>query len=174
MEQAAIQAVCDVLGGSVSPTEAEAVLAATVPLRVPAGSTLVREGAEGSGLYFLLSGQVEIVKERRDGAGQRLAVVDAPSLLGELSLVTDGPHTATARALTDCDLRVLGRSHFRLRLAADDLLAYKLLGAMAEVLARRLIRINETVLQLSSPAVAGSRVEELDRLRDKLFKEWAF
>jgi len=30
------------------------------------------------------------------------------------------------------------------------------------------------VLQLSSVAVAGARVEELDRLRDKLFKEWAF
>ena len=174
MGQAEIRAVCDVLGGALSPQEAEAVLAASVPLRVPPGSTLVNEGAEGGGLYFLLSGQVEIVKERRDGAAQRLAVVDAPSLLGELSLVTDGPHTASARALTDCQVRVLGRSHFRGRLAAGDLVAYKVLGAMARVLARRLIRINETVLQLSSGAVAGARVEELDRLREKLFKEWAF
>lgn len=69
---------------------------------------------------------------------------------------------------------MLGRSHFRGRLAAGDLVAYKVLGAMALILARRLTRINETVLELSPGPAAGPPVEELDRLREKLFKEWAF
>lgn len=174
MEAEAIRAVCGMLGGGCSPDDARALLAASPQLAVPAGGTVVREGTEGTGLYFLLAGRVEVLKERPDGAGQRLAIVEAPSILGELSLVTDGPHTATARALTDCQLRVLGRSDFRQRLAAGDLVAYKLLGAMADVLARRLIRINQTVLELSVGGAAGGRVEELDRLRQKLFSEWAF
>ncbi len=174
MEHEAVRAVCAVLGGTCTPEDAEALLTASAPLSVPAGSAVMREGSEGSGLYFLLAGRVEVSKERRDGSSQRLAVVEAPSLLGELSLITDGPHTATARALTDCELRVLGRSGFRRSLAAGDRAAYTLLAAMAEVLARRLIRINQTVLELSAGGGTGERTEEIDRLRQKLFSEWAF
>jgi CRP-like cAMP-binding protein len=169
-----IEALCAVLGPSFTRREAEELLGATELQHVPALGVILREGDPGAGLHFLVGGRVEVLKTRRDGAGQRLAVVEAPSLLGELSLLLHGAHTATARAVTDCDLRLLATAEFRRRLAAGDLLAYKLLGAMAEILARRLTRINETVLELSAGPVAGARMEELERFKQRLFSEWTF
>ena len=77
-------------------------------------------------------------------------------------------------ALTDCRLRLLRKSDFHARLAEGDLAAYKLLGAVAEVLARRVLRLNDTILELSERAHAAAPMEDLARLRQKLFSEWSF
>jgi CRP-like cAMP-binding protein len=166
-----------ILGRSFSRAEAEQVANATRAFPVPARRTVVREGDPGSGLYFLVSGQVEILKARKDGSVERLAVVEAPSMLGEISLVTEEPHTATARALTDCDLRVLSRAEWSRWLATGQLTAYKLMGAVSQLLARRLMRINDVVLELTAAAAAAGGAAappDLERVRQKLFSEWAF
>ena len=85
-----------------------------------------------------------------------------------------GTSTATVSALTDCRLRLLRKSDFHARLAEGDLAAYKLLGAVAEVLARRVLRLNDTILELSERAHAAAPMEDLARLRQKLFSEWSF
>jgi len=154
--------------------EAERLLAGTELLSTEAGSTVIREGAVSEGIYFLFEGKVEVRRRRHDGETTRLAVVDAPSLFGELSLVVGGTSTATVSALTDCRLRLLRKNDFHARLAEGDLAAYKLLGAVAEVLARRVLRLNDTILELSERAHPAAPVEDLARLREKLFSEWSF
>lgn len=169
-----IEALTGALGSSFTRREAEELLSVTESRHVRALDLILREGEPGAGLHFLVAGQVEVLKTRRDGSTQRLAVVDAPSLLGELSLLVRIPHTATARALTDCEVRVLPTAEFRRRMHQGDPAVQKLLGAMAEVLARRLIRINETVLELASGPAAGAPLQELERFKQRLFAEWAF
>ena len=172
-----VEALQAILGRTFSRAEAEQVSNATRAFPVPAKRTVVREGDPGSGLYFLLAGQVEVFKARKDGAVQRLALVEGPSMLGEMALVTEEPHSATCRTISDCDFRVLSRAEFNRWLATGQLTAYKLMGAISGVLARRLMRLNEVVLDLSTGAEtsgsAGS-AEEAGRLKERIFSDWAF
>ena len=171
--QELIQTVCTVLCKTLTPPQAEEILAATQPRSIPAGSALFREGEEGSGLFLLLKGSVEVVKQGPNGQTQQLATVDASSVLGELSLVSERRHSATVRATTDCEFRVLGREEFLRLLERDNLAAHKLIGAIAEVLARRLRRMNDMTLELLGRSDAPP-VEELARFKQKLFSEWSF
>ena len=169
-----VQTICTVLCKTLTPSQAEEILAATRPRSVPAGSTVFREGEEGSGLLLLLKGSVEVVKQGPNGLSQQLATVDAPSVLGEMSLVSERRHSATVRATTDCEFRVLGREEFLHLLERDNLAAHKLLGAIAEVLARRLRRMNDIAMELLGRSDTPAPVEELTRFKEKLFSEWSF
>lgn len=169
-----VDAVTTHLCRTLTREEAERLLAGTELLSTAAGSAIIRESAVSEGIYFLFEGKVEVKRKRSDGETARLAVVDSPSLLGELSLVVGGTSTATVSALTDCRLRLLRKSDFHARLVDGDLAAYKLLGAVAEVLARRVLRLNNTMLELTERAQPAAQVEDLARLREKLFSEWSF
>jgi CRP-like cAMP-binding protein len=169
-----IRTVCTVLCRSLTPAQAEELLTAADPVSLPAGAEVFREGGEGDGLYLFHKGSVEIVKQGGDGSPQWLATVEAPSVLGEMSLVTASPHSATARTLTDCEFRLLTRAEFHRLLAAENLAAYKLLGAIAEVLSRRLLRMDEKVVELLGQRGNSKPVEELVRFKQKLFSEWSF
>ena len=169
-----VQTVCTVLCKSLTPAQAEEILAVTRPRSVPAGNIVFREGEEGSGLFLLLKGSVEVVKQSPNGVAQQLATVDAPSVLGELSLVSERRHSATVRATTDCELRVLARDDFLRLLERDNLAAHKLVGAIAEVLARRLRRMNEMAIDLLGRSDAQPPMEELAAFKQKLFSEWSF
>src|SRR4029453_13429046 len=79
-------------------------------LSTEAGSAIIRQGAVSEGIYFLFEGTVEVKRKRSDGETARLAVVEAPSLIGELSLVVGGTSTATVSALTDCRLPLLRKA----------------------------------------------------------------
>lgn len=169
-----VQTVCTVLCKTLTPSQAEEILAATQPRAVPAGNIVFREGEEGTGLLLLLKGSVEVIKQGPNGLTQQLATVDAPSVLGEMSLVSERRHSATVRATTDCEFRVLAREDFLRLLERDNLAAHKLIGAIAEVLARRLRRMNDLTLELLGRTDAPPPVEELARFKQKLFSEWSF
>ncbi len=169
-----IQMICTVLCTSLTRAQAEEILAATRPRSIPAGGIVFREGDDGSGLFLLLRGSVEVVKQGPNGVTQPLAAVEAPSVLGEMSLVAEPRHSATVRATTDCEFRVLAREEFRRLLERDSLAAHKLIGAVAEVLARRLRRMNEMAMELLGRGDAPPPMEELARFKQQLFSEWTF
>jgi CRP-like cAMP-binding protein len=169
-----VQTVCTVLCKTLTPAQAEEILAATRPRSVLAGGVLFREGDEGSGLFLLLKGSVEVVKQSPNGVAQPLATVEAPSVLGEMSLVSERRHSATVRATADSEFRVLAREDFLRLLEQDNLAAHKLVGAIALVLARRLRRMNEMAIELLGRSDAPPPVEELAAFKQKLFSEWSF
>ncbi len=59
-------------------------------------------------------------------------------------------------------------------LERDNLAAHKLIGAIAEVLARRLRRMDDMAMDLLGRSDTPPRVEELARFKEKLFSEWSF
>jgi CRP-like cAMP-binding protein len=156
--------------------EAAALVRTMAPRVVPAGGVICGEGEETAGLLILLRGAAEVEKQAADGAGgERLATVEAPSVLGEMGLLLqDGRHTATVRARSECELRLLPKAEFVRLLEAGDLGAYKLVATIAEVLARRLSLMDEKVLELARRRDHPAPVEELAAFRQKLFTEWSF
>jgi len=132
-----------------TPQQIEQLVQASVGQKVPAGQALINEGERVSGLMILLEGRVEILKHGPDGLRQPLAHLDAPTLVGEMSLITDRPASATAMAVADCEFQLLTRAQFQRLIAADNIAAYRLVVIIAGVLAERLARLDRKVLELT-------------------------
>ncbi len=154
--------------------QAEQITRLLVPVKASASHPLMREGDSPTGLFVLLKGTVEIVKKAPNGEAQFLARVEAPSVLGEMSLIMERAHSATVQAVTDCELYLLTKAQFQRLVASESLAAYKLIAAIAEVLAGRLTRLDQKVLELTALREVQAPVEELATFKQKLFSEWSF
>jgi CRP-like cAMP-binding protein len=128
--------------------EAEQVASATMPHRTPAGERICREGEPSVGLIFMVRGTAEILRSGPEGA-QVVATVNAPIMLGEIALLTGHAISATVRARGDCDCYVLTRSQFHRLTEEGSAAGYKLVMAMAQLLAHRLTAMNDRVIALS-------------------------
>ena len=153
--------------------QTEQILKAMVPISAAPGTLVFRENEKGQGLLVALQGSVEILKQGADGSNAFIATVDAPTVLGEMSLITDRPHSATVRAVTACEFRLLTRAQFDRLLLGESLAAYKVVATLAEVIANRLNKMDEKVLELARAPERARPVEELSTYRQKLFTEWS-
>jgi predicted RND superfamily exporter protein len=63
------------------------------------GDLLVKQGTFGRSMYVILAGRVEVVR-RRDGRAQRIAVLGAGQVFGEVGYINEIERTADVRALT--------------------------------------------------------------------------
>src|SRR5262249_16137047 len=122
---------------------------ALVGQKAASGHLLMNEGDRPSGLVFLLQGGVEIFKHGPDGQRQSLAKLEAPTLIGEMSLITDRPSSPTVGATSEWELQVLTRAQFQRLIAADSIAAYKLVMTIAGVLAERLAKLDRKILELT-------------------------
>jgi CRP-like cAMP-binding protein len=137
------------LGRELNTQQVEHLAQASVNRTIASRHALLNEGDRPSGLVFLLQGQVEILKTGQNGQRQALARIDAPTLLGEMSLITDRPAVATVMAITACDYQLLTKPQFQRLIASESLAAYKLVVVIAGVLAERLAQIDRKVLELA-------------------------
>jgi CRP-like cAMP-binding protein len=84
------------LFSDLTPYDLQALTAALTPAHFPSGEILVREGEIGEALYLLEVGEVRV--HTADGQfDKRFA---APQTVGEMSMVTKEPRTATVTAIT--------------------------------------------------------------------------
>jgi CRP-like cAMP-binding protein len=148
-QSAALKAMdlCRTLSGA----ELDAITAIVETRKVAAGEDLFREGDPGDGLFLVISGEINVTK-RAPGGEHLLARLGPGGVLGEMSLVTADPRSATGRAFVDTRVIHMPADRFRGLLAADSVAAHKIVAAIAEVLARRLATMNGVVLELSAKA----------------------
>ena len=98
------------------------------------GERLIRKGAPGDSMYFIVSGEVEVDTET-DAPKVRLGAGD---FFGEIALITDRERTATITALTACKLLVLHKEAFESFMAAHP----DLKQAVRDAATQRLKEIN--------------------------------
>jgi CRP-like cAMP-binding protein len=146
----AAKLVRSVLCRTLTLEQTDQILKAMVPVAAEPGTVVMREGERGRGLLVLLTGSVEVRKLDRHGGDVAIAVIEAPTVLGEMNLLTDRPHSATVRAVTPCAFQLLTRSQFSRLLGAESLAAYKVVAALADVIARRLDRMDEKFVELTA------------------------
>jgi signal transduction histidine kinase len=94
-------------------------LCVTAEIRsVAAGEIVIKEASEADALYLILAGEFEITK--RVGASEVVLGSRGPGeLVGEAALLTDGPRSATVRALGDGQLLACSRAGFDILLATS-------------------------------------------------------
>ncbi|MBN1773474.1 MAG: cyclic nucleotide-binding domain-containing protein [Deltaproteobacteria bacterium] len=79
----------------------------------PRGAVPIRQGEPSPGLFLIVVGQAEVLKrEGPDDPVIRLAVLGPGDVFGEMSLVLEGPATATIQMVYDSALLVLPRDRF--------------------------------------------------------------
>ncbi|HEX2862135.1 MAG TPA: cyclic nucleotide-binding domain-containing protein, partial [Lacunisphaera sp.] len=78
-----------------------AFLHALPALSVPAGQILIQENRPITGLYFLESGEVEILK----GGTLIAEIYDAGAVFGDMAYLMGSVPTATVRTVTPCVFR---------------------------------------------------------------------
>ncbi len=79
------------------------------PVEFQAADLIVHQGELGAVMYFLLEGQVEVLKQGND---KPVATLGPGNLFGEMALILSEPRIASVRAKTVCKLLQLERHDF--------------------------------------------------------------
>ena len=98
-----------------------------------AGETIFAEGDPGDGMFIVRSGQVEL----RTGDVRRETVGEG-EFFGEMALIDNEPRSASAVALTDCQLTVVDARRFQFMVQQTPFFALQVM----KTLARRLRQMN--------------------------------
>ena len=85
----------------------EHLAARLVPLRVEAGTVIVREGDPGDRFYIVAEGEMDVSQD-----GSAMSELAAGDYFGEIALLRDVSRTATVTARTDAVLYALDRDDF--------------------------------------------------------------
>jgi len=106
-------------------------------VELPAGQTLIGEGAQDRTLYFIEAGSLSV--HRLSSSGQvQLALVNAGSVVGEGAFFSRLPRTATVTAATACRLWRLTPLRFGEMANRQPSVALELSLALGLIMARRL------------------------------------
>jgi CRP/FNR family transcriptional regulator, cyclic AMP receptor protein len=113
-----------------------------VQVKFKKGDLILREKAAPDRLYIIKKGQIKVF---RDGGGDGkeipLAIVNSGEYLGEMSIILDTPHTASAMALTDVEAVYIDKKGIEEQLKQ----APQWLVGIARLLIDRLNRTNEVL-----------------------------
>jgi CRP-like cAMP-binding protein len=93
---------------------------------VETGAVVMQEGTAGDDFYLIGEGEAAVSR-----AGTQVATVGPGQYFGELSLLDEGPRTATVTASTSMTLIRLGRREFAAVIDSWPGVAHKLLEQMA-------------------------------------------
>jgi CRP-like cAMP-binding protein len=85
----------------------ERIASAGDQVTLPAGTKLFQQDQSGSDAYIVLTGDVTISRN-----GKTVVTLGPGQLLGELSLLDQGPRTASATCATECEVLVISRPRF--------------------------------------------------------------
>ena len=127
-------ALLDAVGilAPLSPEERRHLASAGRLLRVPAGGAVIRQGEEGGSMFVCLEGGLSVTAER-EGRSVPVGRLWPGDCLGEASLLTGTPRTATVTAATPSLLLEVGRAELEPLLRANP----ALVEALGAVMARR-------------------------------------
>ncbi len=147
-----------------SAEEAKQLASIAIESSAKKGTTLFDEGAAGDSIIVVLEGKVDITK-----SGQALAQLGEGSVFGEMSLLGEGgKRTATATVQSDVKMLKIDAKKFQALLAKDDLAALKVVHNLARVMSKRLLAMNEKLIE-------GKKGKK-DGLADfqKILNDWSF
>ena len=114
------------LFGGCSKKDLEKIARAGDEITRSAGSVLMEQDKPGREAFVILEGEVTIKRNNR-----KVATLGPGRVVGELSLLDNGPRTATAICATDCVLFVI--DHRRFGGVLDDVpaLSHKVMQSLA-------------------------------------------
>jgi CRP-like cAMP-binding protein len=156
-----------------STAEVEEVAAQMSVQDFEAGASIIREGdAPRHPIYVLLEGTVDVLKRGFDGRARVLTNLVAPSVFGELEMLTRRPAIAGVEAMSGVRAAVLNRGAFDEMLRAQRPALLKITKNLAYVLSWRLAATDERLAALAGGLAPDERVR-LEAVRELLGASFA-
>jgi CRP-like cAMP-binding protein len=130
------------------------------------GETIIRQGEEGTELFGVERGEVEILVKLKASELVRVAKLGPGAVFGEAALLTGGARTATIVAITESELLAVSRSAFQKVIQQKPELAEKL----TNLLASRMDQLSQTINDAEAEGrLDGDRRSDLLLTRIKSF-----
>ena len=117
-----------------APDEVASLARSARPLSLGPTERLVVQGQEGGSLFVLAEGRLEVMLRDEAGADALVDTMDKGAVIGEMSLLTGEPRSATVRALDGAVVYEIGAMQYRPVLEAHP----ELVDVLAELMAQRL------------------------------------
>lgn len=99
----------------------------TAKIAIQAGVALFREGDDGNQMYVLETGTAEVFVQN-----QLVETLQHGSIVGEMGLVSPGPHSASVIAKTDCEFVAVDEKRFQFLVQQTPYFAIQVMRLMAE------------------------------------------
>jgi CRP-like cAMP-binding protein len=115
-------------------------------ITVKKGEPLFKEKDDTQGLWLIQSGKIEISRVTADGWRQTLVVLPSGHFFGELSILENRKHVASAVALEDTSLILIPREDFERMMEEDCALAFAIVKRIAIAMSKNLRRMNDKFL----------------------------
>ena len=128
------------------------------------GDIIFAEGDAPLGAYLIESGRIEI-STMQFGERRVLGELGPGMLLGEMAVIDDSPRTATARALSDCQLTPIDSDQFAERLAAADPVVRALLMSQLTRYRSALATLTGDVSARSNVSLTTGDAHAFDKIR---------
>ncbi|HET7479448.1 MAG TPA: cyclic nucleotide-binding domain-containing protein [Rubrobacteraceae bacterium] len=144
------------------------------PVSFSAGETIFEEGGPEDYLYVVCSGIVEVHKKVLPGHRHVLATVSAPTVVGEMGLLTEPRAAATVTARTNIEAHGINRDRFLEMLDGDSLAACKVVYEIGRTLSERMAKTDESIAHIIARIERADTSHDLDVFQDTLLNEWSF
>lgn len=147
-----------------SGAQLEAIVARSRVVRFGAGESIIRQGDAAGPMYLLTHGRAEVWVEA-DGKKTRVAEIGPGACIGETSVLTGEPRSATVVAEDECSAVEVETSTLAPIICASP----ELLEALSALLARRRME-NEGIVSSAASANKSTETRYQASLLDKLKK----
>lgn len=122
---------------SLTPEELRALMTEIQRIEVDGRRDLFRQGDQGNALFIVISGRLQAVIEFPDGSEKVVAEMGPGDVIGEISLISGEPRTATIRAIRDSSLARLSKESFDRLAQLNSAFVFRLARVLADRLAGR-------------------------------------
>lgn len=106
------------------------------PQTVKSGELLITQGEVDRSVYFLGQGSMQVYAGRSHGSS-RLVMLRPGALIGESGLFSDGPHTASVEAMSNCVVWALRYPRFQELAQRSPQIALEFMRGAGSVLVTR-------------------------------------
>jgi len=144
------------------------------PTRFEQGEVVFEEGGPEGMLYVITSGSAEVYKSVLPGRREHLATLEAPTVVGEMGLLTEPRAAASVEARTPIEAYGIDRDRFLELLDADSPAACKVVYEIGRTLSERMAKTDRAVAEIIARLEEADVATDVDVFRDQLIREWSF
>src|SRR5437667_6921139 len=149
------------------------ILPAATRLELAADEPVFLQGAPSTDLFVVVSGTVHVSVATPSGE-LAIAELGAGAVLGELSLLLGGAHSASVRTTAPTTLLRFSNDKFNSWLESASPAACRVLRNLANTLAARLLSADAHLIDLAKDqkGAPGSGRDDLEKLRGIFIPDW--
>ena len=138
------------LGKELSDEQCALLASAVTACSIRDGDFLIEEGLKDNAIHVLSRGRLEVLVQSGGGSLITLQILKEGDMVGEMGFIDDIEHSASLRALGNCELIRLERGDFENLLQQDPDLVYKVMRAIIRTVHRILRGMNAQHVELTN------------------------